>query len=317
MPQTVKLACEAMATRWEFILMGEDDQSLRSAGEEAIEEIQQLERQMSFYDPASDVSRINRSASVQPVRVEPQLFSLLERCIQLSTLTDGAFDMTVAPLMQLWGFVKRSLSIPNDDQLREALIRVGSQYVELNPDDYTIQFNRPGMLLDLGSVGKGYALDRVLEILREYEIKSALIHGGTSSIATIGTPLDGSEWRIGLEHPENYLNTDPSKDQQYLGYVVLEDESLGVSAVWGKAFQTEDRTYGHVIDPRTGWPTTGAVYSAVRGRSNTDLDVLATAALVMGDAFSSLKSVGADGSLIYYSGADGLQCVERKFPIVR
>lgn len=297
--------------------MGEDESCLRAAGEEAIEEILLLERQMNFYDPASDISRINRQAGSQPVKVEPQLFALIQECIRLSEATNGAFDITIAPLMQLWGFVQRELNVPTDEELKTALEMIGVDKLILDEDAPTLGFAVPGMKLDLGSVGKGYALDRCLELLADYEIPSALIHGGTSAIATIGKPLDGSEWRIGLEHPHNYTNPSPTRDKRYLGYVTLEGEHLGVSAIWGKSFQTQDRTYGHVIDPRTGWPTNGAVYSAIKGTSNTCLDILATTALVLGNEFQELDIPEVAGSLIYQDQNGELTELSDSFPFHR
>ena len=219
MSKKVQLACEAMATRWEFVLMGEDESRLRSAGEEAIEEIRWLERQMNFYDASSDVSRINRMASNGPVRVEPQLFALLQRCVELGRMTEGAFDITVAPLLKLWGFVQKDMKVPAEEDIARTLERVGMDKLLLNEQDFTLSFTVPDMLIDLGSIGKGYALDRAMEILGEYEITSALVHGGTSAIATIGEPLDGAHWRVGLEHPNNQLH--PEGELRRLGYVNL------------------------------------------------------------------------------------------------
>ncbi len=278
--KTVRLALEAMATRFELVLHGDDAVRLRAAGEEALDEIRRLEAQLSFYRPSSDVSRINARAAENPVRVEPRLFRLLQTAQRLHAATEGTFDLTVAPLMKCWGFVGGTGRRPDPDTLAEARSRTGMHLVTLNETDFTVAFARPGVLLDLGAIGKGYAVEEAAQILVDAGVECAFLHGGTSTIHAIGTPPDEACWNVAIPHPDADAAA-PDQDD-ILAVVPLKDEALSVSAVWGKAFEDDGQTYGHVLDPRSGHPVDGAVLTAVAAPSATTCDALSTALLVLG-----------------------------------
>src|SRR6267378_1643361 len=179
---TVAVARHAMATRFEIVLCGENEVSLRAAAEEALDEIERLDTQLSLYNPTSEISHINARASHGPVRVEPTLFRLLQHAQRLSRETDGAFDITVAPLMRCWGFMRGAGQLPAPEAVGEARQKVGMHNVILNEKDFTVRFAREGVMLDLGSIGKGYALERAAELLVETGVTSAILHGGTSTV---------------------------------------------------------------------------------------------------------------------------------------
>lgn len=280
-----------MATRFELVLEGEDEAWLRAAGEEALAEIRRLEAQLSFYRPTSDVSRINARAADEPVRVEARLFRLLQTAQRLHRATEGAFDPTVAPLMRCWGFVNDTGRLPEPQALAEARERTGMHLVTLDEDDFTVSFARPGMMLDLGGIGKGYAIDEAVLLLREAGVERAFLHGGTSTIYALGRPLDGAEWTVALPYPGRDGTADGG---DVLAVLPLENEALSVSAVWGKAFEAGGKTYGHVLDPRLGRPVDGAVLAAVVLPSATESDALSTALLVLGrDGPGLLRDHGA------------------------
>ena len=275
-PSPVLVARNAMATRFEFVLHGTNPGALRAAAEEAVDEVERLENLLSLYRPHTDIARANAGATQGPVRVAPEVFRLLQRAFALARMTDGAFDVTAAPLIRAWGFVGGTGARPTAEELAAARSAVGPAGVVFDEARFTVRFQRPGLQLDLGSIGKGYALDRAAELLRESGVTSALLHGGTSTVVAIGAPPDGEGWRIALPNGET---------------VSLCDESLSVSATWGKSFRDGGTTYGHVIDPRTGEPVTGERMAAVVVPSATDSDALSTALLVLGDsAIDSLRS---------------------------
>ena len=287
--KTVRLALEAMATRFELVLHGDDEVRLRAAGEEALAEIQRLDAQLSFYRPSSEISRINAQAATGPVRVEPRLFRLLQTARRLHTETGGAFDLTVAPLMRCWGFTGNTGRLPEPEALAEARRLTGMHLVTLDEADFTVAFARPGVQLDLGAIGKGYAIEEAARILIDAGVRSAFLHGGTSTIHAIGDGDDGQRWNVALPYPD----TDAKTDNDVLAVVPLEHEALSVSAVWGKAFVVDGATYGHVLDPRSGRPVEGALLAAVAGPSATDCDALSTALLVLGrDAKKLLAGFG-------------------------
>ncbi|MBI4324963.1 MAG: FAD:protein FMN transferase [Chloroflexi bacterium] len=289
--QTVAVARNAMATRFEVVLQGENPVALRAAAEEALDEVERLEAQLSLYRRTSEISRINARAAAGPVRVEPGLFRLLQRAQLLSRESGGAFDITVAPLMRCWGFMSGTGALPDPGDLAEARSKVGMHRVLLNEKDFTIQFAGEGVMLDLGAIGKGYALECAAEILREAGVESALLHGGTSTIHAIGAPPESECWKVAVELPDHVQSrlglAEPTgaiagQADPVLAVVPLKDEALSVSAVWGKSFEAGGKTYGHVIDPRTGAPAEGAVLAAVALPSATETDALSTALLTVG-----------------------------------
>jgi len=292
--EPVTLARRAMATRFEIILYGENPLSLQAAGEEALDAVQHIESRLNLYAASSELSAINARAAHQPVRVEPELFALLQRAQAIHQASSGAFDITVAPLMKCWGFMEGSGARPDPADLEEARTHVGMHLVDLHPAARTIRFRREGVRIDLGAIGKGFAIDAAAEILREDGVTSALIHGGTSTTYALGHPPGQEAWKVAIEMPpemapllESNAATPPDDavaefSRAILAVVSLKDTALSVSAVWGKAFQSETRWYGHVMDPRTGEPVRQALLAAVQHDSATDTDALSTSLLIGG-----------------------------------
>jgi thiamine biosynthesis lipoprotein len=278
----VTLALHAMATRFEVVLAGDDPVRLRAAGEEALREVERLEARLSLFRPGSEISDLNTRAAQEPVRVAPDLFALLALAQELTQGTQGAFDITVAPLVRCWGFMGGSGRMPPAEEIAEARARVGMHLVELDAAARTVRFARPGVMLDLGAIGKGYAVDQAVEILREAGVESALVHGGTSTVYGLGRPPEGEAWMVAVEESGGE-GREPGH-RQPSQQVALRDRALSVSAVWGKSFQAEGKVLGHVLDPRLGQPVTGAKMAAVVLPSATETDALSTALLVLGKA---------------------------------
>jgi thiamine biosynthesis lipoprotein len=270
----VILALNAMATRFELVLHGPNATRLRAAGEAALREIERLEAQLSLYRPTSEIARVNASAAREPVQVSPPVFHLLQHARQLQSESGGAFDITVAPLVRCWGFMHGTGRLPEPAEIEEARACSGMAHVILDEKNYSVRFDREGVMIDLGAIGKGYAIDCAAEILRESGVASALLHGGTSTVYGIGAPPDAEGWKIALAAPL------PQPSGQ--NTVTLRDNALSVSAVWGKSFETDGKKFGHVIDPRTGQPVNNAVQAAVVLPSATETDALSTALLVVG-----------------------------------
>ncbi len=283
------VACHAMATRFEIVLHGDNAASLRAAGEEALGQVEQLEAQLSLFRTSSEIAHLNARAAKAPVRVTPSLFALLQHARRLCEESGGAFDITVAPLVRCWGFMGGDGRFPRPDEVAEARAKVGMALVHLNPADLTVQFAREGVMLDLGAIGKGYAVERAAEVLREAGVTSALVHGGTSTVQALGPPPGEEFWKIAIETPSPVPGAPPT----LLATVPLKEEAMSVSAVWGNSFEAEGRTFGHIIDPRTGEPAIGTVLAAVVLPSATETDALSTALLTVGaaghDAIAKLR----------------------------
>jgi thiamine biosynthesis lipoprotein len=298
------LARNAMNTRFEIVLHGGDPVRLRAVAEEALDEISRLDAQLSAYNRTSELTQINARAATAPVRVEPRLFRLLQHAQQLWRETGGTFDLTVAPLMRCWGFVRDTGRLPDPADLETARANVGMNLVELHEHNFTVRFTRPGVMLDPGAIGKGFALDVAMQTIRDAGIESALLHGGTSSVSALGAPPDAEAWKIAIEYPrlENGAPVSPvaaraatpaTDANPLLAVVPLKNESLSVSAVWGKGFAAGGRFFGHVIDPRTGEPADTAWLAAVVSPSSTDAEAFSTGLLTLGggglDAITKLR----------------------------
>jgi len=246
---------------------------------------------LSLYRPGSEISRLNALAAREPVRVTPEVFRLLGHAKQLAQETAGAFDISIAPLVRCWGFMGGSGHYPAPDVLAAARTSVGMHLVELDPGNFTVRFTRPGVMLDLGAIGKGYAIERAAEILRDAGVTSALLHGGTSTVFGLSHPPEGEHWRVSIENPADRpdqpalrsieIDEDPTAKAPF-AVVGLRDDALSVSAIWGKFFQVDGKTLGHIIDPRTGAPAEAAALAAVAAPSATETDALSTALLTLG-----------------------------------
>lgn len=297
----VTLALNAMATRFELVLHGENATRLRAAGEAAFREIDRLEAQLSIYRPSSEIARVNESAARAPVRVSPPVFRLLQHAQQLQMETGGAFDIAAAPLVRCWGFMYGTGHLPESAEIEEARACSGTAHVMLDEKDYSVRFDREGVMIDLGAIGKGYAVDCAAEILREAGVTSALLHGGTSTVYGIGAPPDADGWKIAIAPPPNQ----PARELS----VTLRDNALSVSAVWGKSFEADGKKFGHVIDPRTGRPVNNAVQAAVVLPSATETDALSTALLVVGlEGYKAISDLRPDmGTLVMGPEEEGYQ----------
>ncbi len=262
---SVRLAVNAMGTRFELFILGQDEPQLRAAGEAALEEILTLHRRLSAFERSSELARVNREAGRGWSAISADMIDLLDLCARAHELSAGAFDPTVGPLMEAWGFRGGT---PDVSAARTARERVGMDKVELDRERGRVRFNHPQMQLDLGGVAKGFALDRAAETLRDGGVESALLHGGTSSAIAIGSPANEAGWRVRI----GVQTGGP--------VVVLRDAALGVSAPHGRMIEHEGRQLGHVIDPRTGEPARGAASAFVVGTSGAMCDALSTALLV-------------------------------------
>jgi thiamine biosynthesis lipoprotein len=278
--QTVRLAAMAMATRFELVVRGEEDPVwLRAAGEEALAEIHRLHDRLSFYSPTSDVARINRLAFREPVVVSIELFRLLSACRRLHTATLGAFDVTVGPLMRSWGFVSGKGAEPSETDLQAALSRVGTKHLRLDERDRTVRFDVEGAEIDLGGVGKGFAIDEAVRVLEDVGVKHAFLHGGTSSIRAMGDSPDGPHWTVAISAAA--AETADAAHEDVIAVPIMANSALGVSDVRGKGFRTDAGFVGHVLDPRTGRPVRSVGLAAVEAGSAMEADALATALLIL------------------------------------
>jgi len=252
-----------------------DQEYLRAVGDEAFAAVDALDRTINYWREDSEISAVNREAADHPVKCSDNLFSLLRYCRKVWDETDGASDITVGPLVELWGFYKKEGHLPTPEELQVALDKVGMDKVVLDEQARTVYFSRPGMRLDLGGIGKGLAVDRAAGVLREKGIKSALLSFGTSSVVAIGVPPDQpAGWKVKLRGPYNREDT--------IGAVFLKDESLSTSAGYERFFDLGGKKYCHIFNPKTGMPAEGVFSVSVIAPTGRETDALDTGFFVLG-----------------------------------
>ncbi len=275
----VEKSYQAMGTTYTIAAYGENAINLEAILDMAFEEVHRVDELLSNYKPSSELSQINRLAATEPQRVTPEMFSLLERCLEYSRQSEGTFDITVGPLMRVWGFYKGKGKLPTKREIREALDKMGAENIVLDPDRRTVAFRKAGTELDAGGVGKGYAVDRLAEKMRAYNVKSALISASTSSIYAIGTPPgEPRGWKVSIK--------DPRSPEKTIETLYLKDQSMSTSGSYEKFFQVDGVTYSHIMDPRTGMPARGTLAVSIISPSTLDSEVWAKPYFILGRAWA-------------------------------
>ena len=265
---------QAMGTFFSIAAYGPDSQVLQDSVARAFVEIDRLDNLMSNYKPGSELSKINREATRQPVIITSELFNILESSIKYSEETNGAFDVTVGPLMKSWGFFRGWGRLPEKSELDDWLNRIGYRHVKLDTASRTIKFDKLGIELDLGAIGKGYAVDRIAEMLRAEGVTRALVSSGTSSIYALGAPPGEPGWEISI--------CDPLDRRKQACSVRLQNLSISISGSYEKSFVLDGKLYTHLLDPRNGMPVEDMLMTGVIAASNTASDALSTAFFVSG-----------------------------------
>ncbi len=274
----------AMGSLWEIYLAGTDRGQLVAAAEEGLDEIERLDRQLSHYKDDSDISRLNAHAGEQWVRLEPKLYFLLKRCVELSEMTGGAFDITTGPLTKAWGFFKGEKRIPPVEEVATVMENVGAHRILFDDEHWLVYFTRPGMEINLGAIGKGYAIDEAVKTLRSFNVQNAVIHGGQSTIYAMGSPPESVSSQDDDDFSSGWLFDikDPRDRETVIQSVYLSDEALSTSGSYEDFFEVEGVRYSHIIDPRNGYPAKGVLSVSVIAPNAADSDVLSTAFFVMG-----------------------------------
>lgn len=298
----------AMATTFEVAIPFGTPAAV-DAATAALDLIDDLEDQLTVYRDHSEVSRLNEAAADGPTTVERQLFDLFSFCARLTADTAGAFDIATGALIKAWGFYKREGRVPSPRERADAMAATGMRHVILDPGAMSVKYRRSGLEINLGGVGKGYALDRAAALLRtEWGVSSALLHGGGSSVVAIGHPPGCPRgWPVAVRHPWDESRT--------LGTVWLRDQALGTSAATFQHFVYNNRKLGHLLDPRTGWPAAGTAAASVSAPTGAAADALSTAFFVLGSA----KSVDycrprPELAAVILPEADGAEPVAVGFP---
>jgi thiamine biosynthesis lipoprotein len=248
-------AADAMGSTYSIVVYGEDRAAMENAVDRAFDEVRRLDDQLSNYKPESEWSQVNRFAAERPVAVPGDLFDLLSACLEYSRKSEGAFDITVGPLMRVWGFYKGTGHLPRPSEVEAARKITGWRNLGLDRAAKTVRFAKKGVEMDPGGIGKGWAVDRMVDVLRRNGIKIGLVSASGSSIYAMGAPPGENGWHIDIKDPRDL--------DKAITEVVLKDESMSTSGSYEKFFKADGRVYSHIMDPRTGYPAPGMLAVSV------------------------------------------------------
>lgn len=262
----------AMATTFSLYLYAGDAAKAATVAEEVFDEVDRIEQLLSNYRVSSELSRINRDAAKDTITVDPEMMEFLTQSARWSAASDGAFDITVGRLMKAWGFYTHAGEIPEPSKLARLRLSTGWQKVQLDPVQRTVHFTSPGVELDPGGIGKGFAVDAAVRVLRADGIRAALLSAGSSTIYGLGAPAHRRGWRVVIPGPL------PSR--KVLSFVLLRDESLSSADCSQKHFLFNGHSYCHIMDPRTLRPVEGRIQVSVIDPSATASDALSNVLFV-------------------------------------
>jgi thiamine biosynthesis lipoprotein len=270
-----------MACRFEVVLDSDDARHVPAA-RAALDEVDAIEDALTFFRDTSELQRLNREAGRGPMAVSSELFTLLSLCREIHTLSGGAFDPTSTPLSRAWGFVFREGRRPEPAEIDAARATTGFDAVVLDEAARTVRFSRPGLELNLGSIGKGWALDRVAASLRAAGVERALLSAGGSSQRAWGA----RPWEVALTSAGETLAT-----------LRLRAAAIGTSGAAEQHVEVDGRRYGHIIDPRTGWPAEGVRSATAIAGDAAAADALATAFFVGGEDVARAACAARPGTM--------------------
>ena len=290
---------EAMGTSFSIVAYGRNRDRIQSVVAQGLEEARRLDELLSNYKPDSEWRQLNRQAAERPVQVSAELFKLLSACIEYSRESEGSFDISVGPLMKLWGFYKGTGHLPHRGEIRGVLNLVGYQNIQLDSIHHWVRFSKKGIELDPGGIGKGYAVDRIAQILKDNGVDRALISGGGSSIYAVGAPPGEKGWKLDIKNPREPLKSVTS--------VWLKDESLSTSGSYEKFFRAEGRIYSHIMDPRTGFPAQGMLSTSVIAPKTIDSEAWAKPYYILGPLWAA-KHKHKDFRVFFCEDKPGTRC---------
>jgi thiamine biosynthesis lipoprotein len=261
----------AMGTVVEITLVGEEEEIARKAALQAFQEIKRIEHLMSPWIESSDVSRINRSAGKEWVKVSPETMAVIKKALEVAQLSEGGFDITVGPLVQLWRNAREKGIPPPMQEIKKNLSLVNFREVTFNSEG-RVFLNKEGMAIDLGGIAKGYAVDKAFELLRDLGYKNLIVNAG-GDLRVGGTKLD-QPWSIGIQHPR--------ESQKIMVRVSASDIAIATSGDYEKFFIHQGKRYHHILNPRNGFPAEGCQSVTVLHKEGIMADALATAIFVLG-----------------------------------
>jgi|TARA_R100001460_G_scaffold36245_4_gene69584 thiamine biosynthesis lipoprotein len=268
-----------MGSRFEITVIAKNSTEANNYIDMAVGEISRIEKLISSWDPASQTSEINRNAGIKPVKVDEELFTLIGRSVEISKLTDGAFDISFASMDKIWKFDGSMTEMPSEEAIKQSVEKVGYQNIILDPENFTVFLKLEGMKIGFGAIGKGYAADKAKILLMERGVDAGIINA-SGDMNSWGNQPDGEFWKVAI--------TNPMDKNKAFALLPLNENAVVTSGNYEKYVTFNETRYTHIIDPRTGYPATGIISATVFAPKAEIADALATSIFVMG------REVGID-----------------------
>ncbi|MDX9714483.1 MAG: FAD:protein FMN transferase [Dissulfurispiraceae bacterium] len=285
-----------MDTLITLTLVTDSEELAEAASSAAFKEIDRLHLLWDFFTDTSELSRLNKSSGLKPMKVSDDTINLIEKALLVSHKSKGAFDITTGPINELWDFHK--MIVPSEAAVKEHLGLVNYRLIEIDKDKSTVFLKKKGMKIDLGGIAKGYAAARLTKIIIDSGIKSGIVAVG-GDIRTFGMRPQNKLWRIGIKNPRLDENT-----SEIMAAVSLTDRSISTSGDYERFFIVGSRRYHHIIDPRTGYPSEKTISATVINDDSTTADALATAVFILGPekGIELLNSFSSEGVIMDIAG---------------
>ncbi|GFP74445.1 FAD:protein FMN transferase [Clostridium fungisolvens] len=267
--------------------------------DEAFKRVDEIEKIASSSIETSDVNKINEAAGKEYVKVHPEIVKIIKTSIEYSKISNGAFDITVSPLIKLWGIGTDEERVPADSEIKDKLALVGYKNISINESDNSVKLMKAGMAIDLGGVAKGFTADEIVKVFKKYGVNSAIINLGGSSIYTLGVKPDKTLWSVAIQNPRK------EKNEGNIGIVKLNQGALSTSGDYQRFFIKDGKRYHHILDPFTGYPADAGVMSdTIRIDSNIpDCNMLA-------DILTKVTFVsGVDKGMKIIDSIEGISCM--------
>lgn len=262
-----------MGSKFEITLVDKDSLSAEKNIDKSVIEIRRIENLISEWNPETQISEVNRNAGIKPVKVDAEVCALTEKGIYFSQLTDGAFDISIVAMDKIWKFDDSMNELPSEESIKNSVKNVGYQNIILDKTNSTIFLKNKGMKIGFGSIGKGYAADKTRELMKSFGVKAGIINA-SGDISTWGTQPDGTPWAIGINNP--------FKNDTIAAVLYLKENAVTTSGSYEKYVEINGKRYSHIMNPKTGYPSTGLTSVTVVGPNATMANGFSTSIMVLG-----------------------------------
>lgn len=266
-------AVTLMGSRFDITIEAKDSLSAEKYIDESIVEIERIENLISEWRPQTQISEVNRNAGIKPVKVDKEVIRLTQSGIYFSKLTNGAFDISIVAMDKIWKFDGSMTSMPSPEAIKKSVEKVGYQNIEIDTVASTIFLKKPGMKIGFGSIGKGYAADKTRELMETKGVKAGIINA-SGDLTTWGKQFNGKYWTVGI--------TNPFKNDAYTEVLKLKRFAVTTSGNYEKFVEFDGKRYAHIINPKTGMPSTGICSASVFGPSAEIANGFSTSIMVLG-----------------------------------